>query len=145
MTFAIAFHLILYLVPVAGLSYVAVSVVGFFLGPLFPAAVVAATKLLPAKLHVSSIGFAAAFGSSGATIMPFVVGAIAEAKGVQVLMPIVLAALAADAAVWALLPGLRGEGQDSLGWRGWLGVKAPSKPAHVEGGTTLASEKKDAM
>ena len=140
MTLAIAFHLVLYLVPVAGVSYVAVSVVGFFLGPLFPAAVVAATKILPAKLHVSSIGFAAAFGSSGATIMPFVVGAIAQAKGVQVLMPIVLAALAVDAAVWALLPGMRGEGQDSLGWRGWLGVKAPGRDPVVEVGAT-ANEK----
>ena len=140
MTLAIAFHLILYLVPVAGVSYVAVSVVGFFLGPSFPAAVVAATKILPAKLHVSSIGFAAAFGSSGATIMPFVVGAIAEAKGVQVLMPIVLAALAVDAAVWALLPGMRGEGQDGFGWRGWLGVKAPGQGPDAEG-AAVANDK----
>ena len=141
MTLAVAFHLILYLVPVAGMSYVAVSVVGFFLGPLFPAAVVAATKILPAELHVSSIGFAAAFGSSGATIMPFVVGAIAEAKGVQVLMPIVLAGLVVDAAVWASLPGLRGEGQNNEGWRAWLGVKPPRKNAHVEDESAKMSEK----
>lgn len=40
-------------------------------------------------------------------MFPFIVGAIAQAKGVQVLMPIVLAMLVTDAAVWALLPSLK--------------------------------------
>ena len=90
-------------------SFTAVAIEGFFLGPMFPAAVVAATKILPQHLHVAGIGFAAAFGACGACIMPFAVGAIAQAKGVQVLMPIVLALLVADAATWALLPGLKRE------------------------------------
>ncbi len=84
-----------------------VTLEGFFLGPLFPAAVVATTKLLPTRLHVSGVAFAAALGSAGACVWPFAVGAIAQIKGVQVLMPIVLALAAADAAVWALLPGLK--------------------------------------
>ena len=45
-------------------------------------------------------------------MLPFAVGAIAQAKGVQVLMPIVLAMLVADAAVWAFLPGVRRGGWD---------------------------------
>ena len=89
------------------ISFIAIALEGFFLGPFFPAAVVAATKLLPPHLHVSGVGFAAAFGAIGGTALPFAVGAIAQAKGVQVLMPIVLAFLAADAAVWGLLPSLR--------------------------------------
>ena len=35
------------------------AIVGFLLGPLFPAAVVAVSRLLPKHLHVSAIGFAA--------------------------------------------------------------------------------------
>ncbi|MCJ1414065.1 hypothetical protein MMC32_000390 [Xylographa parallela] len=107
LAFATALHLIFYLVPNQYVSFVMVALEGFFLAPLFPAAVVAATKLLPAHLHVAGIGFAAAFGAAGACILPFAVGAIAQAKGVQVLMPIVLAMLVADAAVWALLPSLK--------------------------------------
>lgn len=38
--------------------------------------------------------------------MPFAVGAIAQARGVWVLMPIVLAMLVVDAGIWSLLPGL---------------------------------------
>lgn len=102
---ALISHLILWLVPSTPVSIASISLVGFFLGPFFPAAVIAATKLLPKDLHVASIGFAAAFGSAGACGLPFAVGAIAQARGVQVLMPIVLAALVVDGGIWACLPG----------------------------------------
>ncbi|KAJ5058958.1 major facilitator superfamily domain-containing protein [Bipolaris maydis] len=99
-----ALELIFWLVPQFYVSAVAVSLQGFFLGPLFPAAIVAATKLLPRHLHVGAIGFAAAFGGSGAAIFPFAVGAIAQAKGVQVLQPIILALLAVILGFWLCLP-----------------------------------------
>lgn len=83
---------------------VAVGLLGFFLGPLFPAAMVACTKLLPRHLHVSSIGFAAAFGGSGGAIFPYAVGALAQAKGVSVLQPFILALLAVILIVWLMLP-----------------------------------------
>ena len=105
---AMAAHLIFWLVPVFAVSTTGVAFVGFFLGPFFPAAVSAAAKLLPKHLHVGAIGFAAAFGAAGACVLPFAVGGIAQAKGVQVLMPIVLAMLVLDGGIWALLPSLKG-------------------------------------
>ncbi|EAT85417.2 hypothetical protein SNOG_06766 [Parastagonospora nodorum SN15] len=99
-----ALELIFWLVPQFYVSAVAVALQGFFLGPLFPAAIVAATKLLPRDLHVSAIGFAAAFGGSGAAIFPFAVGAIAQSKGVQVLQPIILALLGVILGLWLCLP-----------------------------------------
>ena len=99
-----ALELVFWLVPQFYVSAVAVAFQGFFLGPLFPAAVVAATKLLPRHLHVSAIGFAAAFGGSGAAIFPFAVGAIAEGHGVKVLQPIILALLGVILALWLGLP-----------------------------------------
>ncbi|KAL9089988.1 MAG: hypothetical protein Q9165_005517 [Trypethelium subeluteriae] len=101
---AMGLQLLFWLVPQFYVGAVAVSLQGFFLGPLFPAAVVAATKLLPKHLHVSAVGFASAFGGGGAAVFPFAVGAIAQAKGVQVLQPIVLAMLAAAWACWMALP-----------------------------------------
>jgi fucose permease len=53
--------------------------------------VVATTKLLPKSLHVSAIGSSAVFGGGGAAVLPFAVGAIAQAKGVEVLLPSILA------------------------------------------------------
>ncbi|KAF2266775.1 MFS general substrate transporter [Lojkania enalia] len=99
-----ALELIFWLVPQFYVSAVAISLQGFFLGPLFPAAVVAATKLLPRHLHVSAIGFAAAFGGSGAAIFPFAVGAIAQGHGVKVLQPIILALLGVITGLWLCLP-----------------------------------------
>lgn len=97
-------QLVFWLVPQFHVSAVAVSLQGFFLGPMFPCVIVAATMLLPRHLHVSAIGFAAAFGGSGAAVLPFAVGAIAEAKGVQVLQPIILAILAVLLLIWLGLP-----------------------------------------
>ncbi|OAX85451.1 hypothetical protein ACJ72_00177 [Emergomyces africanus] len=102
----VVLELLFWLIPQFVVSAVMAAFLGFFLGPLFPAAVIAATKLLPKHLHVSAIGFAAALGSSGATILPFAVGAIAQVKGVQVLQPIVLAMLVVDAGIWLCLPSL---------------------------------------
>lgn len=101
----VGLELCFWLVPSFISSAVFAGWLGFFLGPLFPAAIVVATKLLPQRLHVSAIGFAAAFGGGGAALFPFAVGAIAQAKGVKVLQPIVLALLAVILGLWCLLPG----------------------------------------
>ncbi|KAK6846445.1 hypothetical protein PG987_001633 [Apiospora arundinis] len=97
-------ELLFWLVPKFIVSAIAVGLQGFFLGPLFPAAIVAMSKLLPRHLHVGAIGFAAAFGGSGAAVLPFAVGAIAQAKGVQVLQPIILALLGVITLLWLGLP-----------------------------------------
>jgi fucose permease len=102
---SIALQLLYWLVPSFIASAIFVAFLGFFLGPLFPAAIVAATKLLPSHFHVSAIGFAAAFGGGGAAIFPFAVGAIAQSKGVQVLQPVALAILIFILTVWWCLPG----------------------------------------
>jgi fucose permease len=101
----IALQLLYWLVPSFVASAIFVAFLGFFLGPLFPAAIVAATKLLPSDYHVSAIGFAAAFGGGGAAIFPFAVGAIAQSKGVEVLQPICLAILVFILLMWWFLPG----------------------------------------
>jgi fucose permease len=97
-------QLLFWLVPQFYVGAVSIGLLGFFLGPLFPAAMVAVAKLLPKHLHVSSIGFAAAFGGSGGALFPYAIGAIAQAKGVQVLQPIILALLAVIFVLWLCLP-----------------------------------------
>ncbi|EMC91651.1 hypothetical protein BAUCODRAFT_27926 [Baudoinia panamericana UAMH 10762] len=101
---ALALQLLFWLVPQFYVSAVAVALQGFFLGPMFPAAMVACTKLLPKHLHVSGIGFAAAAGGSGGALFPFAVGAIAQKAGVQVLQPVVVALLAVIWLLWLGLP-----------------------------------------
>ena len=102
---SIALQILYWLVPNFYASALFVGFLGFFLGPLFPAAIVSATKLLPNDYHVSAIGFAAAFGGGGAALFPFAVGAIAQSRGVEVLQPIVLAILVFITLMWWCLPG----------------------------------------
>lgn len=61
------------------------------------------TKLLPKDLHVGSIGFATAFGGSGGAIFPFVIGVLAQHKGVKSLQPVILALLVVMALLWLSL------------------------------------------
>jgi fucose permease len=68
-----ACQVLFWTIPSFHVSAIFVALQGFFLGPLFPAVVVAATKTLPAYLHVSAIGFAAAFGGGGAAVLPFAI------------------------------------------------------------------------
>ena len=65
---ALGLQLIFWLVPQFYVSAVAIALVGYFIGPFFPSAVIAAAKLLPTELHVAAIGFASALGGSGAAV-----------------------------------------------------------------------------
>jgi fucose permease len=99
-------QLMFWLVPSFHVSAIFVSLQGFFLGPLFPAIVVAATKVLPSYLHVSAIGFAAAFGGGGGAALPFAIGSLAQAKGVGILQPVILAVLVVLLLLWLCFPKL---------------------------------------
>ncbi|KAF4460681.1 major facilitator superfamily transporter [Fusarium albosuccineum] len=103
----IGLQLLFWLVPQFIVSAVAVAFLGFFLGPMFPGAVMVTAKLLPAKIHVSAIGFAMAMGGTGGTVFPFAIGAIASHKGVAVLQPIILALIAVVAMVWLSFPRIQ--------------------------------------
>ncbi|KAF5981413.1 tetracycline resistance protein [Fusarium bulbicola] len=100
----IALELVFWLVPNLVVSAVAAALIGVAMGPMYPVAVVLMTKVMPRSLHVGTIGFAASFGGSGGAILPFAVGAIAQAKGVQTLQPIVLAICVVLGCLWLLLP-----------------------------------------
>lgn len=127
---AIVLQLLFWLVPSFVGSAVTVALLGYFIGPMFPSGVVVTTKLLPRHLHVSAIGFSAAIGGSGGALyartenlgiqtllikprLPFAVGAIAQARGVQALQPIVIATLAALLLVWWLFPRLPKENRSN--------------------------------
>jgi fucose permease len=96
-------ELILWFVPSLVVSAVGVALLGVFMGPLFPTAIIVVTRVLPRHLHVSSIGFGTALGGSGGAVVPFIVGTIAQAEGVGTLPPIVLAILAIISGLWLLL------------------------------------------
>jgi fucose permease len=117
----LALELIFWLVPSLIVSAVAVALLGVFIGPLFPTGMVLLTKMMPKHLHVGAVGFAAAFGGGGGAIFPFIVGAIAQRKGVESLQPVILAILILIASLWMCLPNsgkkIQGEEAELRGGR----------------------------
>ena len=95
-----------WLVPSFHVSAIFVALQGFFLSPLFPAVIVAATKALPPHLHISAIGFTTAIGFSRGAALPFAIGSLAQTKGLSILQPIILAVLAALLVLWLCFPKL---------------------------------------
>ena len=119
---SIALELMFWVIPNFLVSAVVVRLLGLFLAPLFPAAVVAITKLLPKSQSVAAVGFAAALGASGACVFPFAAGAIANAKAVQVLQLIILAMLVVMLGVMVVYSSIAKDADSVLSRSGaWLG------------------------
>ncbi|RDA89808.1 hypothetical protein CP533_0875 [Ophiocordyceps camponoti-saundersi (nom. inval.)] len=104
LVFCIALELVFWLIPNFIVSAIAVTLLGFFLGPMFPGGIMLMAKLLPKRIHVSAIGFAMAMGGSGGTVFPFIIGAIAASQGVGVLQPIIIGLIVLNITVWLSFP-----------------------------------------
>lgn len=103
---ALGLELVIWLVPSFDATAIAAGFFGFFVGPVFPAAVVVCTRLLPKHLHLSCISFTQSVGMLGSAFWPFAVGAVAQSRGIKVLPPIVIALIAANVSTWLVLPKL---------------------------------------
>ncbi|GAO49481.1 hypothetical protein G7K_3631-t1 [Saitoella complicata NRRL Y-17804] len=101
---SMAMHLIFWLVPQFTVEAVAVSLVGFALGPIYPTTVSWFTKVVNRKLHVVCMSFMSAVGSSGGAIFPFVVGLGAQVKGPSVVSPVVISLLSLMTVFWFVQP-----------------------------------------
>ena len=67
---------------------VAISFVGFFLGPIFPIVMNHAGNVLPPELLSGSVSWMASFAATGAAVFPFVTGAIASGTSINGLQPL---------------------------------------------------------
>ncbi|KAI6148519.1 major facilitator superfamily domain-containing protein [Pisolithus tinctorius] len=101
---AIGLELIVWLVPSLVGGAVTVSVVGFFLGPMYPIAMNHAGRVLPRWLLTGSIGWIAGSGQAGSALLPFMTGAIASKSGIKTLQPILVSMMAFMTFIWALVP-----------------------------------------
>ncbi|KAF5373187.1 hypothetical protein D9758_001445 [Tetrapyrgos nigripes] len=82
------FQLIVWLVPSLITGALFISFIGVFLGPLFPIAMNVCGRTLPPHILTGSIGLTTAFSATGAAIIPFITGAIAQGAGIWSLQPL---------------------------------------------------------
>ncbi|KAJ5159999.1 uncharacterized protein N7482_007003 [Penicillium canariense] len=101
---AVAFQLMTWLIPNVIGDAVTVAILGLLLGPVYPCATAVFTKLLPRNMHISSLSFISALGSSGGAVSPFFTGILAQHVGTMVLHPICIGLYGVMATSWLLLP-----------------------------------------
>jgi fucose permease len=101
---AVAFQLLTWLIPNVIGEAVTVAILGVLLGAVYPCATVVFTRLLPRSMHMSSLSFISALGSSGGAVSPFFTGILAQKVGTMVLHPICIGLYGVMATSWLLLP-----------------------------------------
>jgi fucose permease len=103
----IAFQLLAWFIPNVIGGAVAVSFLGFLLGPAYPCATTVFARLLPAEVQMSAIAFITTAGSSGGAVVPFTTGILAQAVGAWVLHPICVGFFVVMLGCWVGLPRVR--------------------------------------
>jgi fucose permease len=104
---SIGFQLLVWLVPNVVGDAVAVTILGFLLGPIYPCSMSVFSKLLPKNTQMSSLSIISALGSSGGALVPFVTGISAQKVGTFVLHPIAIGCYVLMETCWLTLPRIK--------------------------------------
>ncbi|KAL5536799.1 hypothetical protein ACEPAF_622 [Sanghuangporus sanghuang] len=107
MLLSLGLELVVWLVPSVVIAGVAVSFVGFFLGPIYPIIINEAGRQIPQWLLTGSVGWIASFGFSGSALFPFITGALSEEFGIVALQPVLIVLMAVMIGLWLLVPSGR--------------------------------------
>jgi fucose permease len=100
LTGVLACATLVWLVPGPALAGVALGLLGFFLGPIFPTTMALAPQMVGARLQSTAIGIMNAASTIGASALPWLAGAIGQSAGVWTLLPYAMALAALQFVVW---------------------------------------------
>ena len=95
--------LLIWLVPLNGISAIGLCLTGYCLGPIFPTTIALMSKLVPARILPSAIGFLASLGSMGSALFPWLAGNLAQFIGLWALLPYVIILTLVMLGLWMLL------------------------------------------
>ena len=101
---AAVFQSLVWAVPDIITNAVAESIVGFFLGPIYPLAMAVFSQLWPRNIQMSSVSLVTSMGSSGGALVPFATGLMAQRLTTVVLHPIALFSFGMMLVAWLSLP-----------------------------------------
>jgi fucose permease len=104
---SVGFQLLAWLVPNVVGDAVAVAILGFLLGPIYPCSMNVFSRLLPKNIQMSSLSIISALGSSGGALVPFVTGISAQKVGTFILHPIAIGCYVLMETSWLTLPRIK--------------------------------------
>jgi fucose permease len=87
-------------------SIVIISLLGFFMGPLFPSGVVVLMQLLPRDMHINAVSFISSIGQVGGAALPFGIGAVVQTLGIGVFRWVLLVFSLISLGVWCVFTSL---------------------------------------
>ncbi|KAK3901339.1 major facilitator superfamily domain-containing protein [Staphylotrichum tortipilum] len=105
----VGLQLLFWLVPNIIAASVAISLFGFFSGPLFATAISVGAALFPADINATAISFVFVFSQIGGSLFPIVTGVLGAHVGVSVMQPILVGLLVATTISWLLVPQPKGK------------------------------------
>ncbi|AVT28632.1 MFS transporter [Plantactinospora sp. BC1] len=92
--------LLAWAVPVAAVASVALVLLGFFLGPLFPTAMAMVPRLTASRLVPTAIGVLNGVSVIGGAVFPWLAGVVAQGVGVWTLLPFALVLAVGQLGIW---------------------------------------------
>ncbi|PFH48033.1 hypothetical protein AMATHDRAFT_81964 [Amanita thiersii Skay4041] len=101
---AIGLEFVVWFAPSLIADAVAVSLAGFFLGPMYSIAINECGRILPPWILTNSIGWINAFGFTGSALLPFMTGAISQRWGIMSLQPLMIIMMVTMSIFWLLMP-----------------------------------------
>ncbi|WWD22161.1 hypothetical protein CI109_106650 [Kwoniella shandongensis] len=123
--FAIVLSVIIWVTHSIVANSICFSLVGVFLGPLYPIVMNVVAEIIPGELQGGSIGWIASLGQAGSAMMPFIAGAISERYGVWILQPVTIAFLAFSLVLWFFVT--RASPSDRSFWPQWTATSTETK------------------
>ncbi|KAI5211909.1 hypothetical protein AUEXF2481DRAFT_2284 [Aureobasidium subglaciale EXF-2481] len=100
----IGLQIMFWLVPNTVAAAVAISLVGFFSGPLFATGISVGSRLFPADIRATALSLVFVFAQVGGSLFPVITGLVSSHKGVWVLQPMLVGLISATAITWLLVP-----------------------------------------
>jgi len=101
---AIGLEFTIWFVPSLIENALALSFVGFLLGPFYPLVMNVTSAVIPRRILTGSIGWIASIGQTGSAIFPFILAITAEHYGVQVLQPLLIGMISFMLGIWFFVP-----------------------------------------
>ncbi|ESU07555.1 hypothetical protein FGSG_02158 [Fusarium graminearum PH-1] len=83
---------------------IAISLLGFFMGPYFATGIDVGSKLFNPRIQSTALAFVFVFAQLGGCMFPIITGLVAASAGVGVLQPVLCALLVATAISWLFVP-----------------------------------------
>ncbi|KAF5710645.1 bypass of stop codon 6 [Fusarium mundagurra] len=101
---SIGLQVLFWLVPNIIAASIAISLLGFFMGPYFATGISVGSKLFNPRIQSTALAFVFVFAQLGGCLFPIITGLIAASAGVSILQPVLCALLVATSVSWLFVP-----------------------------------------